>query len=186
MRKLRILLPCLFLPVLFITALAQGVDLKKYPGYVNLDEIEIPDKAGEVTEITLGPAMLKLAAMADNGDKDLSETLAGLHGIQIKTFDIDSDEAAKLQPIMDKIESQLNQKGWERLVQVKGKDERTVVSIKYDKEKIAGLLVMSVKSGDEAAFVNVVGEINWSTLEDLDLDLDASAIDSLKKNIKIK
>jgi len=184
MGKLRLLLPCFLLLVFFISALAQGVDLKKYPGYIDLGEIKIPDSAGEVTEITLGPAFLKLAAMVENGDEDLSEALTGLHGIQVKTFDIDSEESAKLQPIIDKIEAKLTKKGWERLVQVKGEDERVVVSVKYDGDKMVGLLVMSVEPGDEAAFVNVVGSINLNALENLDINLDSSALDSLKKSMK--
>jgi len=180
------LLPWMLLLVFSFTALAQAIDLKKYPGYIDFDQIVIPDKASKVTEITLGPALLKLAAMADNGDEDLSTTLENLHGIQVKSFDINTEQAAKLQPVMDKIEAKLNKEGWERLIQVKGEDERVVVSVKYNDDKMVGLLVMSVESGDEASFVNVVGSIDLSDLENLNLDLDQSAIDSLKKNIKEK
>ncbi|MFQ6104977.1 MAG: DUF4252 domain-containing protein [Candidatus Glassbacteria bacterium] len=187
MRTGRSLLPWLLFMIFCFNAVAQEKDLKKYPGYINLEEIKIPEKAGEVTEVTLGPALLKIAAMADdNEDEDLDEVLAGLHGIQVKSFEITSDEATTILPIMDRIEAKLNREGWERLVQVKGEDERVVVSIKLDEEKVAGLFVMSLEPGVEAAFVNVIGEINLNTLENLDIDLDDSTLDSLKKSLEKK
>jgi hypothetical protein len=187
MRKGRVFMPCLLLLVLFVSALAQETDLKKYPGYVNLEEIQIPDKAGDVTEVTLGPALLKLASMVeDDEDEDLDEALSNIHGIQIKTFDIDSSDAVKIQPIMDKIEANLNRDGWERLVQVKGEDERVIVSTKFDDGRMVGFFVMSLEPGDEAAFINIIGEISLDTIENLDINLDDSALDSIKKTLKKK
>jgi hypothetical protein len=187
MRAMRVCLSWFLFPVILLPLYAQESELKQYPGYVNFDEIKVPDKAGEVTEITLGPAMLKLAAMtSENDDEDLTELLAGLHGIQVKSFNIDPDEAAAIQPVMDKIEAKLNHEGWERLIQVKEEDERTIVSIKYDGKKAAGLLVMHIDPGNEASFVNVVGEIDFTKLGNLGVDLDNSVMDSLKETLEKK
>jgi hypothetical protein len=171
--------------IFVLTAYAQDEDLKKYPGYVNFEDIKIPDKAGEVTEILLGPALIKIAAMAEKEkDDDLSSALAGIHGIQVKSFDIEPSETAAIIPIMDKIEKELNRKGWERLVLVKEEDERVVVSLKTDDKQAIGLLVMALDEMGEVAFVNIVGSIDLNTLGNLDIDLDDSVMDSLKKHME--
>jgi hypothetical protein len=176
---------CLFLLNFFVVAQAGEDDFKRHPGYVNLDEIKIPDKAGEVTEIHLGPALLKLMSIADDDEEDdLSTTLSDIKGIQVKTFEIGPSEAENIIPIMDRIEEEMNHKGWERLVLVKEKDERVVVSIKPDEGKAVGLLVMSLESSGEASFVNIVGTIDLKTIGNMDINLKDSTLDSLKKHME--
>ena len=89
-------------------------------------------------------------------------------------------------PIIDRIEKKLKGEGWERLVLVKEEDQRVVVSVKSDGEKIVGLLVMALDPSDEAAFVNVVGTIDFKSLESLDINLDESVLDSLKAHMEKK
>jgi hypothetical protein len=163
--------------------MAQDPDIKKMPGFVNLEEIEIPGTAGEVTEISLGPPLLRIARTARvNGDDHLSETLEGLFSIQVKSFDVDSFQAIQVRPIMDKIEKQLAKEKWERLVRVKKVHEMTNVSIKYDKGKAVGLMIMSLNPGSEASFVNIVGNIDLAQLGDLsNFGVDTSPLDSLEE-----
>ncbi len=166
-----------------ITLKAQDPDIKKMPGFVNLEEIEIPGNAGEVTEISLGPPLLRIARTAhSNGDKHLSESLEGLFSIQVKSFDVDSFQAIQVRPIMDKIEKRLAKDKWERLVRVKKAHEMTNVSIKYDKGKAVGILIMSLNPGNEASFVNIVGNIDLNQLGNLsNFGVDTSPLDSLEE-----
>jgi hypothetical protein len=66
-----------------------------------------------------------------------------------------------------------------RLILVKEKDERVLVSVKTDGESPVGLLVMS-PDGDAASFVNITGTIDLSRIGNLGVDLDQSVIDSPK------
>jgi hypothetical protein len=161
---------------------AQDPDIRKMPGFVNLEEIQIPGNAGEVTEISLGPPLLRIARTAHtNGDEHLSESLEGIFSIQVKSFDVDSFQAIQVRPIMDKIEKQLAKEKWERLVRVKKAHEMTNVSIKYDKGKAVGMLIMSLNPGNEASFVNIVGNIDLAQLGELsDFGVDTSPLDSLE------
>lgn len=169
----------------FISVQAQKIDLKRQPGYVDLEKIKIPNKAGKTTEISLGPALLKIAThAAQNGDKKLTETLSELFSIQVKSFEIDSAEAEKIRPIMDQIEEKLNNEKWQRLIRVKEEDELTNISIKYDKDRAVGLMIMSVAPGREATFINIVGKIDLNKLGNLTKNLDIPALDSLQKSIK--
>ena len=179
----------IFMVFLFFcsTLLAQEIDIKKQPGYVDLSKIKIPGKAGKVTEISLGPALLKLAAgISENSDKKLSKTLSGIFSIQVKSFEVDSVEAKKIRPIIAEIEKKLERERWEELVRVKEEDELTIISIKHDKGKVVGLMVMSLQPGDEASFVNIVGNIDLKNIGKIGMGLNESALDSLQKVMQTK
>ncbi len=184
MKVLREVFLCLFILNPLTILYAEEDSFKGHPGYVDLDEIKIPDKAGEVTEVHLGPALLKLISKAaDDEDDDFVATMSELKGIQVKTFEIDSVDAGAILPIMDRIEDKLKRDGWERLVLVKERDERVVVSVKPEGDKAVGLMVMTLEPGHEACFVNIIGTIDFQSLHDMDIDLDPSVLDSLEKHM---
>ncbi|MBN2031579.1 DUF4252 domain-containing protein [bacterium] len=180
--KKRIGLSVLVILILLTQLQAQDTDVTKLPGYVDLEQIPIPSKAGKITNITLGPSILGIAQQAVNGDDELSETLSGLFSIRVKTFEIDSQIAEELKPKIEAIEEKLNGENWQRIVEVKDLDEYTTISMKYDKNKAAGLLIMSLED-DEASFVNIVGSIDFEKIGKLGGGLHIDALDSLKRDM---
>lgn len=177
--KRRIGLGVLMIFVLMTQLKAQDMDVTTLPGYVDLEQIPIPSKAGRITNITLGPPLLRIATQTVNGDDELSETLSGLFSITVKTFEIDSQVAEELKPKIEAIEEKLNNEDWQRIVEVKDIDEYTTIRMKYDKEKAAGLLIMSLED-DEASFVNIVGSIDFEQIGKLGGGLHIDALDSLQ------
>ena len=180
--KKRIGLSVLVILILLTQLQAQDTDVTKLPGYVDLEQIPIPSKAGKITNITLGPSILGIVQQAVNGDDELSETLSGLFSIRVKTFEIDSQIAEELKPKILAIEEKLNSENWQKIVEVKDLDEYTTISMKYDKEKTAGLLIMSLED-DEASFVNIVGSIDFEKIGKLGGGLHIEALDSLKRDM---
>jgi hypothetical protein len=181
MKLLRMVMMLALLGIFSTVAVAQKSDLKKRPGYIDLSEIEIPVDAEKVTEISLGPPLLRIARSTGiNGDKELSETLEGIFSIQVKSFEVDEEQVKKMKPIIEKIEKKIYEDDWMRLVQVKSKDELTIVAMKYDKKMVCGLFVMSIKPGEESTFVNIVGNVDFNKLGDLNLGEYSSALDSLR------
>ena len=181
----------IFFGIILLLSLAAGVaageqDLKDHPGYIDLDEIEIPGNAGEVTEISLGPAILGFAArMSENGDEDLTENLSELVSIRVKSFEIDSTETEKLRPIIDRIEKKVTSEKWESLIRVKEEDELTNISVKYDGDAMVGLLIVAFEPGDEVTLVNIVGKLDLNSLGNLGvISLDEGVLDSLKKSVE--
>ena len=168
--------------VLFaITGMAQDWDVLNHPGYVNLDDIDIPENAINVTEVSIGPEILQLANMFS--DEEIPEgTLGGFLNITVKTFDVDSNTAADIRKKMDDLDKKLKREKWSPLVRSRTGDEFTNVSIKYskDRKKSLGLFIMSLDPGCEASFVNIVGNVNLAQLKDLDIGIKGSALDSLK------
>jgi hypothetical protein len=170
--------------ICFGMAAAQE-DITKHPGYIDLSGIQIPNGAGEVTEVTLGPEIFGM--FGNWGDKEKGKEnpfgKGGLFSINVKTFEIDSEITGNIQEEMAKIEKKLQKENWTPIVRVKSGEERTNISIKFDKgnQKTMGLLIMSVEPGQEASFVNIVGSVPLEALSNMGVDMDASAMDSLKQ-----
>ena len=163
------------------SVVAQEVDLKDRPGYIDLSEIKIPVDSDEITEISLGPPLLRMITQfQENGDEELTETLEGIFSIQVKSFEVNEQQAEEMKPIIKKIEEKIYKDNWIRLIQVKKKHELTIIAMKYVENMAVGLFLMSVKPNDESTFMNIVGNINLSDLGKLNLGEYSSALDSLK------
>ena len=137
---------------------AQEFELEKHPGYVDLEKITIPEKTDCVTDITLGPAVLRFIKRMRIDDEDREKGISGIFSIRVKAFEVDYDESEKMQGIMNEFEKTMEKKGWENLVRVQKRDERMEIRVKFDDEKAVGIFVMAHESGEEAAFINVVGD----------------------------
>lgn len=169
-----------------VQGFAQDFDITTKPGYVNLDMIEVPENAGEVTEIDIGPGLINMIRQFSD-DPDVKKKMDGFFSIRVKSFEIADDETEKLRSAIDKIETKLKKEKWEKLVRVKEGEEVTNVSIKYDdKGKMQGVVVMTLKPGEEVSFINIVGSIDFSVLGDMGVDLNSSAMDSLKQAVEHK
>ena len=173
---------CLSFPLM-----AQDIELSMHPGYIDLDQIQIPDNAADVTEVDIGPGLINMIRQFSGENEEVKKKMEGFFSIRVKSFDIDEKSTEAIRPIINDIEKKLKKEKWEKLVRVKEGEEVTNVSIKYsDKGKMQGLLVMSLEPNVEASFVNIVGSIDFDMLGDLGVDIDASAMDSLKQTIKNK
>lgn len=149
-----------------VTAVAQveDVDLEKLEGYIDLEQIEIPVDAKSVTDITLGPALLKLAEAfcCDEGEEIKA---FGISSVRIKAFDLYRADVKKVRKAMESIAEQLKKDAWESLVTVTSEEEYVRIAIKFTANQPVGLMLLAMDEDDEAAFVNVAGEnINFKHL----------------------
>lgn len=188
MMKGRIFGPSLVLIALLCMGIyAQEVDIKKHPGYVDLDEIKIPEAAVEITDIDLGPALLALMQLGrdEDEDEDFSKGLSGLLSIRVKSFEIEFDEARRLRRMMEKFDEKLNLDEWTPLIRTKSRDELTNISMKIDKGKIVGFFLMSLDRDEGVSFVNIVGgNVDLESIKNFGLGLSDSALDSLERSLE--
>lgn len=182
MKKERLLLTPFMLLLFCMGVQAQKVNITKHPGYIDLEDIKIPDSAEEITDINLGPALLALARLGgEDEDEDISKGLAGILSIRVKSYEVGYDDAGKIRPVMDRLEKKLEAEEWERLVRSKSRDELTNISMKIVEGKIVGFFLMSIEPGEGVTFVNVVGgNIDLESIKNLGMGLNDSALDSLK------
>lgn len=166
-----------------LTGFAQDFDLINHPGFVNLDDIEIPDEAIDVTEVSIGPELFQMISdfAGDEGGEDMPD-LGQFVNIQVKTFDVNEENSKDIRKKMSKLEKKLKRQNWKPLVRVRSGGEFTNVSVKYakDKKKSMGFFVMSLDPNDEAAFVNIVGSVDVNMLRNMNVGINGSALDSLK------
>ncbi len=167
-----------------VVAYAADDDLKKHPGYVDIEKFKIPDYAEEITEVDLGPELLQSLVSAEiEGQEDLTALLRGLTSIRVRSFDVKPEDAERIRSDMEKFEKDLQKDQWTRIIRSKEADELTNISIKFKDGNMLGLIVMTVEP-DEVAFVNIVGSINLGQMLAGLGGMDFSALDSLQKTLE--
>ena len=180
--------------ILFIALLLLGAasvanaadveDIKTMPGYVDLERIAVPDEAEELALIDLTPSLLQLAASSSEDDPELAKALAMVRSLRVKSFSLDDEYAKQLRPVIEEIEAELERDDWNRIIFVRDGDEMFSVSTKEHGDKIAGVMVMAFEPGDEAAFVNIIGEIDLASLLHLALGMENGDLEDLIEELK--
>ena len=150
-----------------LTVPALGAeDVTKLPGYVDLDWIHIPDGADEIQDIVLDPVLAGLAIKGNVEDEDaINQALAMVKSVRVKSFTLapgqsETTVAADVKKLQDKLEKDK----WQRLIYVKDGEETVTVSTLYVGEDMVGLMLLTYEPGDSATFINVVGDLDLSTL----------------------
>lgn len=142
-------------------ARAQGPQLQ-------LDQLDrLSAAAAETVNITIDPAMLKLAGAVlkdDRKNPELTAMLNDLKGIYIRSFEFDKENAYTPEDV-SAIRKQLAAPGWSRLVEVDSKRERELVEIYSWREGSgSGGLAILVAEPQELTIVNIVGPIDLTRL----------------------
>lgn len=161
--KARNLIPVLVLAsLLALPALAQ--DITKMPGYVDLDWISIPSGATEVQDIVLDPVLAGLAAGGSDADPALNQALAMVKSVRVKSFSLAGVDEKTVAADVKKLQDRLAKGTWQRLVYMKDGEETVTVSTLTHGGQMAGLMVLTYEPGDSATFINVVGDLDLTTL----------------------
>ena|SRR5688572_683293 len=123
--------------------------------------------AGETVNITIDPAMLKVASglLGGGGQNDgVAAMLNDLQGIYIRSFEF-AQEHGYAQSDVDAVRKQLAAPGWSRLLDVGGRQEGEQVQIYSWREgNESGGLAIVVAEPKELTVVNIVGKIDLARL----------------------
>ncbi len=176
----------LSIALIFISTLifSQKNDYSKYKGYVDFGNLEQFETSEEVVEVIIEEHLLRMVAkMAGKNEPELTSVLDGIKLIKVHTFGISEKNYDDLVQIVKDVDRKLMNAGWDRIVKTRSKDEvASVYILTSNEENIEGLVVTSVEDGDEAAFVNIVGNINLETIGELSDKFDIPSIGNLKKH----
>ena len=168
--------------ILIIPIAAQTGDVTKEPGYVDFGSLTEFEKSTGVTEVILEEDLLSaLAQISDDEDPNIMSVLDGLKLVKANVFEVDDSNRDKLLSKINSIDSKLSGTSWKRIVKMRGEDEAANVYIKLNsKKQIIGLVVTSLESGGDAAFVNIVGTIDLATIGKLGKKFNIPHLEGLK------
>jgi hypothetical protein len=161
-----------FLIVVGVASSAVGdtdKDLKKLPGYVDFETLDIFGDQEAKIEVYLKDDMLKLISkFTEDEDEELFSMLSKLRLVRVHVFDVDYDLAEKYADRSSKTVKELDKKGWERIVRVTEDEEMVYVYLKPSQkyEFLEGIVVIVIDD-EEAVFVNIVGEIHPNDVNNL-------------------
>jgi hypothetical protein len=176
-RKFLILLILLSIPFF---AFSQEEDYKKYPGYVDLSDIEQFKESESTVEVFITKPLLSLVAAASSEeDPPLYKLLKGLALIRVENFSVEAKDLKDIKTIMEKVANKLTKDKWSKIVRVREPQEQTEIFIKNEDKQVAGILIMSLDLDKDATFVNIVGNIDMDALGKLSRKFHIPKLDSL-------
>ncbi len=150
------------------------------PGQVDFGDFAPPSKGGQFVEVNIPSSLIAMAArFVEKHEPDVAQVLKGLQLVRVNVVGCDDQNRTELQERAQKVRSELNQKGWERLVMARNQGQDVSVYVKtQDKDTVQGLVVIAVDASNQAVFVNIVGDIKPDKLAMLG---DKLNIEPLKK-----
>jgi hypothetical protein len=151
-----------------VQAGADEKDPEKLPGYFDFGSFdEYSDRETSVEVYIKEPLLSIVRAATHHEEPELSNLLSRIKLITVRTFSVDRRDHESLDSRVTKMGEKLDREGWEKIVRVRDVDEQVYIYLKATGETIDGLVVIAVEYGDEAAFVNIVGDITPESLEHL-------------------
>lgn len=184
MKAQRLLITLALGAVLAVPAL--GAEISKLPGYVDLDWIRIPDGAAEIQDIVLDPVLAGLAIKGNVEDEAaINQALAMIKSVRVKSFTLaENQDEATVAADVKKLQDRLEKDRWQRLIYVKDGAETVTVSTLYDGKDMVGLMLLTYEPGDSATFINVVGDLDLSTLLRLASQMHGTDLDGILSGIE--
>jgi len=164
MNKLKIIIATV--TFLSINVFAQSTDVTNEPGYVDFGDFTEFENSTKVTEVILDEDLLSvLATMSDEEDPNIMSNRNGIRVVKENIYEIRDENKDLLKKKINEIDSKLSNTNWKRIVKTRSEDEMANVYIKLNSDKqIVGLAVTNFEEGGEAAFVNIVGNIDLATI----------------------
>ena len=178
--RVRIMIIGIMLVLGFAVSGAQEQEaLEKHPGYVDFKALGISGDQEPLVEVNIKGSLLRLLAGSEmSDDAELGSVLKRLLAIRVETYELDSLSNTDYKKTADRVSKFLEARGWETIVSARERGERAKICIKTQGDRIVGLFVISVER-DEAAFVNIVGEVDPAEIGKLGHDLKISPLDSI-------
>lgn len=149
-------------------------------GFIDFGKFTPPSGGGQFVEVNIKTHLLSLAAkLSEKSEPEVADLLRNLKAIRVNVIGLNDANRAEMSERLQGIRTELDGRGWERIVTVQEKGQDVGVYLKHRAdEAIEGVVVTVIEGGKEAVFVNVVGDINPEKLSVLGERL---GIDPLKK-----
>ena len=167
--------------LLSVSMFAQKKDYSKEPGYIEFGDLSALEEGESFTEVIIEEHLLRMVAkLAKHEEPELEKVLSGLKLIKVNSFEVNDGNIGTIKKKFDAVESKLKGGKWDRIVYSKSKYERAYVYIlTKDEELINGLTIATYEIDGEAAFVNIVGDIDLESIGRLSDKFDIPGIEHM-------
>ena len=166
------------------TSAWAATPVEEQPGYIDFSSLDLFDGPEPETaiEIYLKDPLLELVAAATRfEDKELADMLEALYLIRVQAYHKaegqDLDSSYDYESIAERLKA-LTLPDWERVVQVRERDERMQFYVRTEGETIVGLLVL-VGNLHEFVFINIVGPLDLAQVGRIGRKFDIAPLDSI-------
>jgi hypothetical protein len=149
-------------------------------GFADLDSLGISD-TDRVLSISVGPALLRLAARYVEDEPETQALLRSLDGVRIRIYEIEGD-AGRVAARMEGMSTRLKDDGWEPVMTVRDDREQVHMLLRTTGERISGMTVLVSDGESEAVIVNLMGNIQPEQFSDVmvALDVDAAGVEDVR------
>ena len=156
-------------------------DLRREPGYLDLDEITGWVEKEPKIIVNVKGALLNLVAEASRyEDPELYDLLRKLKSVQVRGYDLGWSEVREVQGRINTLAGRLEDEGWDTVVRVRDDEEDVHIHVRVDDGVIAGMVVMVVSpEEDETVFVNIVGQIDPEQIGRIGRKFDIDPLDEM-------
>ena len=160
---------------------AQTSDVTNEPGYFDMGNLSSLENSTGVTEIILEEDLLSvLATISNEKDPNIMAILNGLKLVKANVYQVNEVNQDELKDRLNDIDSRLSNSDWKRIVRTRSTEEIANVYIRLNNDKkIVGLVVTSFEQKGDAAFVNIVGNIDLATIGKLGNRFHIPSLDSV-------
>ncbi|UCE17798.1 MAG: DUF4252 domain-containing protein [Gemmatimonadota bacterium] len=187
MKKALFISAALLLILLAFNAGADDEKLEKLPGYFDFGSFDDYQDRETSVEVYVKEPLLSIVRVAMRREEpELAELLSKIKLIKVRTFSIDDQDTDEISTRVTDMGQKLDREGWEKIVRVKDYDEQVYVYMKSTNGNIDGMVVIAVEYDEEAAFVNIVGEITPESLEKLYGRFSIPELDSIRTSSRSK
>ncbi|MEH6587020.1 MAG: DUF4252 domain-containing protein [Halioglobus sp.] len=126
-------------------------------GFADVDSLDWRE-VDQNFSLSLGPTLLGLAASVIEDDPQTEKLLRSLYGVRVKAYRVEPGEAEAVSLDLNNMSQDLIEQDWEPVVLVREQGESTHMLVKMEGERIRGLALLT-SDGEEAVFVNVMGDL---------------------------
>jgi len=136
------------------------------PGFVDFGKLTPTADGGEFVEVKLSRGLIQMASkFTRKHEPDVADLLKNLESVRVNVVPLGDDNRGETEKKAESIRTELEGKGWEQIVSVREKNQNVAVLLKTrDSETVEGVVVTVIEGGNQAIFLNVVGNVK---LEDI-------------------
>jgi hypothetical protein len=171
--------------LLMALPLRAANSLEANPGYIDFGKyVGIHAEDSKVEVQVKGPLLKLAASIIEAQNEDVSNLIRSVELVRVHVYEVTDENRDQFDESVKIIAQNLTERNWEQLVAVNDNGEKVAVFANMPTEEAIAGIVVSVSSGNEAVFVNVVGNVAIESLAELGKQLNIPALDKIAKKIQ--